>query len=500
MWPAAQFQRIPKIPAYFLVASGPSPAERSSHAGGGPRRAVSVNCSLTRRLARRRSVGRSMAIHRSTQRWDVVWVSADCSEWLALNDSLAAIAVSSACVKTGSAEDDISLSKQASLLIVDDVRNNACAPWGSPTDSSATRLVYYRSRSNASFPNYCGTLSSGCKGYVHSMQHHARRCSVHGSPTKRLRHVYLNVSGSGGNQRAAEQIHALLPADLLRVETWVKSGSCHGNEPVVCLNNSVNVSLGLSWQAQGQCYFFNTVRDLAAARVAHISATVRASCRQGLASCPFATSTWGNINPALLSKRATLVNETMVPHHESCSVVGSGPTARGHGAAIDARDAVIRFNDAPLHPHYDVGTRTTYRVTPCTSFGPGAKQHPLCASNATRDPRWPGHMIWKGVSADGIGHDRSYWQLRHRWVLCNNDPRFCSTGMWGIAFALTVCQKIHLYGYGPARHGSRFSYARYYRTPSYEAEMDSGHHYFLELAKIYALHCAGYLTVHGPSP
>ena len=59
------------------------------------------------------------------------------------------------------------------------------------------------------------------------------------------------------------------------------------------------------------------------------------------------------------------VSQPLRCRYRTCAVVGSSGNLRGtaYGAAIDAHDAVIRVNAAPVSGHEAaVGTRTTWRV------------------------------------------------------------------------------------------------------------------------------------------
>ena len=73
-----------------------------------------------------------------------------------------------------------------------------------------------------------------------------------------------------------------------------------------------------------------------------------------------------------------------------CAVVGSGShlDASDLGGCIDAHDAVIRLNDAPVAPQYmkDVGTRTTWRLSTMQSWVDAVKVLPTSSHSPTHGP------------------------------------------------------------------------------------------------------------------
>jgi hypothetical protein len=90
--------------------------------------------------------------------------------------------------------------------------------------------------------------------------------------------------------------------------------------------------------------------------------------RLAAAKSPFGLMMGGKTQEQMLAAIRRYLHNTSVPrtcHYATCAVVGSSGALRGtaYGRAIDAHDAVIRINAAPIHRHeVAVGTRTTWRV------------------------------------------------------------------------------------------------------------------------------------------
>lgn len=103
--------------------------------------------------------------------------------------------------------------------------------------------------------------------------------------------------------------------------------------------------------------------------------------------------------------------------------------------------------------------------------------------------------IWVG------GHNglklgvRSYWKVNRRNSLCRsyNGWGKCSTGLVTIAFAMSVCDQISVFGFMPSQVNGTWQYG-WYQSYAY-TKADAGHFYISEKAKLYALHCGGRLTV-----
>ena len=156
--------------------------------------------------------------------------------------------------------------------------------------------------------------------------------------------------------------------------------------------------------------------------------------------------------------------------YATCAVVGSAGNLRGtdFGAAIDAHDAVIRVNAAPVRGHGKaVGQRTTWRVHNSekpyfmASLGHRELQVVVCHM------QWIGacqHLAFGGAFAStaSLVNPRFYSEL---WSLLGRPKgkQSPSTGLLAIALALGVCGRVSLYGFSlPAAPTERRTCERHY--------------------------------------
>ncbi len=290
---------------------------------------------------------------------------------------------------------------------------------------------------------------------------------------------------------------ALDPAPtLVDVGTWPTPPARRGCE-IVCDTNldQQGLSEPLRYRAPPRCHRLS-LPMLLRARAHPLAADTAADCRSpervlGLPSrCPFEPGLESQIPPHVPTTRAAAARA--LARYDRCAVVGSGAGAAGHGAAIDAEyDAVVRTNDAPTDADaaYGVGRTTTLRVAAC--WPTNGLVLPMCT-----DPQfdWPG-AVWRGElgrSAWRLGN-RTLWRITTRNAVCPDYEGWgrCSTGMFALAVAMSVCDKqIDVYGMLPTRVHGTWQYARYYHAHN-ETVRDGGHRYLAEKAALYALHCAG---------
>jgi len=160
--------------------------------------------------------------------------------------------------------------------------------------------------------------------------------------------------------------------------------------------------------------------------------------------------------------------------YATCAVVGSAGSLRDAdlGAAIDAHDAVVRVNAAPVTRHERaVGSRTTWRVhnseKPWFMASLGAPELQVAVCHM----RWIGacqHQAFSGVYADGavLVNPVFYSQL---WSLLGRpaSKQSPSTGLLAIALALTVCGRVSLYGFTAPGEPHRPCERHYWECPAW---------------------------------
>ena len=421
---------------------------------------------------------------------DVAWVASSCNAWMLLSPHLRALDVHTACFNT------TEVAVPARIIVIDSEQNTQRLRlrWRVAMAAKDMPRLYCYDRTQ------CQTVAQqvpiDCFGFIHATLRIAQQCAQQSSQ-RRAHHVALHLSGP----IAAQQLRALMKPRLVDPSSWAPSGSCLGNEPTACIEpRLLSTPLKVGLKNPQACFRFNTTQ-LAMARVVHVSAPIREACNAKAPGCPFTPSSWSWHGRNLIGPE--LLNTTLRPHHKRCALVGNGLSARGFGKAIDMHDAVIRINDAPTDAHFNVGTRTTYRITFCHAPTP----RPRAGVKVTRsyceamkkpeavDGMFSGpHTIWKGMHARWIGN-RSLWRIKTRNMLCNNGFAACSTGLWAVAFALSTCGQINLFGYGPdVFAGGLYRYSRYYGRPV-DTMNDTGHQYMVEMAKLHALHCNGHIDV-----
>ena len=206
--------------------------------------------------------------------------------------------------------------------------------------------------------------------------------------------------------------------------------------------------------------------------------------RDPLSSAERADSRWAANGTAELCtlfyerlKRVTVARPPV--RFRSCALVGSGGilSGSGSGAAIDAHEAVIRFNDAPLKGFTrDVGNRTTIRVV--------SGQH-LLGPRTLR----PGELValycsntWIGACHIGLllptrragnnpvmllnpllVRDTARLPAAGNASRATGNPKTRpSAGLMGIAMAAKLCDAVRLYGFGNDSHPNSSNACRHY--------------------------------------
>ena len=146
----------------------------------------------------------------------------------------------------------------------------------------------------------------------------------------------------------------------------------------------------------------------------------------------------------------------------TCAVVGSsGKLKRAQlGEAIDAHDAVIRFNGAPSRGHTKyAGSKTTLRIQNIVYCGYSEYPGERCIHySANLGPR---HQCkhWRRcrkvqLSKPGKLYVTGYWKAARRPPLRDPGKRDAklSAGFYGVLLALQVCGKVDLYGFGSSNN------------------------------------------------
>jgi hypothetical protein len=189
---------------------------------------------------------------------------------------------------------------------------------------------------------------------------------------------------------------------------------------------------------------------------------------------PFGLLMGGKTEQQMLSRIRQYQRNTSLPlrcHYATCAVVGSSGSLRGGrlGAQIDAHDAVIRINAAPVHGYEDaVGRRTTWRVHN------SEKPFMMAASGLPELQVAICHMAWIGscqhqaFSGAYLGtlayvNPRFYSQI-FDLIGRPKDKQTPSTGLLAIALALGTCDKVRIFGFGKtgATAGSGGARCRHY--------------------------------------
>jgi len=282
---------------------------------------------------------------------------------------------------------------------------------------------------------------------------------------------------------------------LMDSRTWPTPPATLGCETVCDTNlDREAVSEPLRYRAPPRCHRLS-LPLLLRARAHPIAADTAQACRGpervlGLPSrCPFEPGLESQIPAYVPTSRAATAHA--LQRYDRCAVVGSGAGVSGHGRAIDDDyDAVVRTNDSPTDAVFDVGRTTTLRVAACWPANNMAL--PMCT-----DPQfdWPGAVWRSGLTRGAAARlgNRTLWRITTRNAVCPdyNGWGQCSTGMFALAVAMSVCNKqIDVYGMLPTRVDGTWQYTRYYH-PHNVTIRDGGHHYLAEKAALYALHCAG---------
>ncbi|XP_064836234.1 CMP-N-acetylneuraminate-beta-galactosamide-alpha-2,3-sialyltransferase 1-like [Oncorhynchus masou masou] len=160
----------------------------------------------------------------------------------------------------------------------------------------------------------------------------------------------------------------------------------------------------------------------------------------------------------------------------TCAVVGNSGNLKGsrYGPLIDSSDVIIRMNMAPTSGfEEDVGSRTTHHVMyPESAIDLDNTTILLLIPFKTLDLQWITSALTTGSIKDTYVPVRSRIKANKNRVLIynpaffkyvydtwlENHGRYPSTGFLSLLFAMHICDKVSVYGFGADRYGNWHHY------------------------------------------
>jgi len=199
------------------------------------------------------------------------------------------------------------------------------------------------------------------------------------------------------------------------------------------------------------------------------------------AKAPFGLQMGGKTREQMAAAIARYQANTSQPlacRFRTCAVVGSSGNLRGGGLGrlIDAHDAVIRINAAPVSSQHEaaVGRRTTWRVHN------SEKPYFLAALGVPELQLLICHMGWIGscqhqafsgayVESTAYVNPALYGEL---WEVLGRpaDKQSPSTGLLAIALGLGACGHVSLFGFGAAGAGGESRCLHYWECGRHRTE------------------------------
>ena len=163
-----------------------------------------------------------------------------------------------------------------------------------------------------------------------------------------------------------------------------------------------------------------------------------------------------DVNASTLARWQDLISAhaspTLLRRQHRCAVVGSSGvlTNSSLGAQIDKADHIIRMNTAPTEGFdRDVGSRTTIRVATLTAGQHVRKQFRESASTVLV---YYCHVYWIGACWGYIPREPAPrlnpGLLRVAQALLRTNRLFPTSGMMSILLAMSLCERIDLFGFG----------------------------------------------------
>lgn len=180
---------------------------------------------------------------------------------------------------------------------------------------------------------------------------------------------------------------------------------------------------------------------------------IHKECPRNCNKCPFARECRNFYDSDIISLQKAIKNTNFPTYkrQQSCAVIGSSASMLLHkaGKRIDNHDIVIRSNHA-ITSGYEkfVGYKTNIRVwgslpLPRQTNFSTQSEHLLISCPPVN---WVG-QCWKNILNDGdVRLHPNLWKKIKEYT-----KFFPSTGFMSVMFALTICDKVHVFGFGSVR-------------------------------------------------
>mmetsp|Transcript_63721 Transcript_63721/g.201528 ORF Transcript_63721/g.201528 Transcript_63721/m.201528 type:complete len:335 (+) Transcript_63721:154-1158(+) len=243
-----------------------------------------------------------------------------------------------------------------------------------------------------------------------------------------------------------------------------------------------------------------------------------------------------NVLPKRNDVITTISGEDALRKHnlkfDSCAVVGNAGMLQGtrYGAVIDSHAAVIRMNQAPTEGYHNTaGSKATFRIINKEWVWKYAEGHkwlptepglmlvsrndneeriargkyaPALANTGLRNriTKWSAKAKVPVLKATKRLVDAS-WKLTYSFAPCtpgkvNKCPQ-CkpSSGIIAVSMALSMCDRVNVYGMGGSRFKGKYPYHYYVFRNTQLKQGYSGHMFETERALVEQLGREGFLTV-----
>ena len=219
--------------------------------------------------------------------------------------------------------------------------------------------------------------------------------------------------------------------------------------------------------------------------LANIANMVETGCKRG--------SKDPTCNPKLNGKGATPPPTTK----PRCAVVGNSGKLRWeqHGAAIDATDIVIRFNQGRTKGfERQVGRKSTFRIYNGPYVEP--KQSGEVTVAQLRDPAIKAWVKSMEKHQDVLAYMFDPEFLCQAWEWVGKEGDKPSSGLVGILFALSMCRFVDVYGFQYDAYFDETMRPHYYDWERPKAGRENAHPFARELSLYLLLQASGKLALH----